>query len=119
MRTGAAIRCSASSSGTRRSDSSTACRGRVTATFAKRATPYPATISDALTPAFFESDRNASDWRSYLAANRLTGAPPAFTVVGEAIRTFLGPVLEAAAGRAVAPGRWEPGGPWRPAGGPA
>lgn len=85
----------------------------VAATFVKRGTPYPVTVDDALPTAFFGAARNAADWREYLAANGLRGAPSDFPVIGDEIRAFLGPVLEAAAGRGGTPGRWEPGGPWR------
>jgi hypothetical protein len=85
----------------------------IAATFAKRGTSLPASIDDALPGSFFESERSAASWRAYLSKNGLRATPSDFVVVGYTIRAFLGPVLEAAAGRGVTPGRWTPGGPWR------
>ena len=90
-----------------------ALTGAVVATFRKRGVEWPDSIEAALPMSFFEEPRIADLWRAYLAKNGLTAAPADFAAVGSSIRAFLGPVLEAAAGRGETPGRWEPGGPWR------
>jgi hypothetical protein len=85
----------------------------IRATFGTRpGIPLPEDTPVGLTPGFFEDPANAEQWRRYLDKNQLSEAPSDFKAVGIALRTFLGPVVVALAGRKVLEKSWHDG-MWR------
>lgn len=84
----------------------------VRATFARRATPFPAVTPVALQHGFLSESTRALQWRAFLRRGRLD-APPEVEDLTRVLRSFLLPVLESAAGRTEACGHWAVGGPWR------
>jgi predicted nucleotidyltransferase component of viral defense system len=85
----------------------------IAATFARRNTIVTAVQSTSLTPAFFSEEARATQWRAYLVRNQLPGAPADFTLVGETVTTFVGPVSNALAVGDEFTSSWDAGGPWR------
>lgn len=87
--------------------------GAVAATFERRRTAITPVQSTAVSTGFFSQEARATQWRTYLGRNGLPGAPADFTVVGETITAFLGPVSNALATDQDFTSSWEAGGPWR------
>lgn len=85
----------------------------IAACFARRGTPLQSVAPEPLTPAFYAQPELVSRWRSYLAASRPIGVPrSSFSVLGEEIIRFLGPVQLALTTSAGFVAKWAPGGPW-------
>lgn len=82
------------------------------ATFERRRTPVPTVRPIALTPAFAEVDGKLAQWAGFIRRNRLTAAPADLRAVIDAIASFIGPVLAAAANGESFAATWPPGGPW-------
>ena len=93
-------------------DGSTLARS-VAATFQRRHTEVPAGIPPSLTAAYFSSPTRNTEWRAYLKAGRLDGAPSDFASVGESLGMFANPVLNGIAMKEEFDRGWEGGGPWR------
>lgn len=87
--------------------------GAVSATFERRRTRFEAVVPAALTPRFYSDGGRAGQWRAYLRARSLPGAPADFDAVGERLRAFTGPVWDALANAARFGSTWAAGGPWR------
>jgi predicted nucleotidyltransferase component of viral defense system len=83
------------------------------ATFERRVTPMMADLPAALTTPFYAAGARRSAWQAYLSRNNLTGIPNDFTLVGELLGRFLGPVWQDLHSQVEAAGDWPPGGPWR------
>jgi len=67
----------------------------ITATFARRETPIPAELPDALTPAFAENNRKQSQWSAF--TENLTLDPGNLTDVTAMVAGFIMPHAIAAA----------------------
>ena len=85
----------------------------VSATFDQRRTAFSQVLPVALTPRFYAEPDRAEQWRQYLNANELPGAPFDFGVVGERLLAFFGEPWDAVARGFRFHGRWPEGGPWR------
>ncbi|MEJ7669740.1 MAG: nucleotidyl transferase AbiEii/AbiGii toxin family protein [Casimicrobiaceae bacterium] len=83
------------------------------ATFERRRTNIEEALPVALTPRFFSDEPRAAQWRTYLARDRLPGAPADFSAAGELLRAFLAPIWNALAAGNALESAWPPGGPWR------
>ncbi len=81
----------------------------VRATFRRRATSLTTALPTGLQPAFFEGGHERGEWRAFLTRTEISTAPADFRNVGESLRGFLGPLLEAAAGGAPLKGPWRRG----------
>lgn len=57
-------------------------------------------LPTGLQPAFFESGEKRGEWRAFLTRTEISTAPADFQNVGEALKGFLRPLLEATAGGA-------------------
>lgn len=81
--------------------------------FERRGTPWTPELPDVLGAAFYDDDAVQARWTAYRRAGGFRDSPPeALSVVGERIRSFLGPVREAIAADASFGGTWPAGGPW-------
>jgi len=81
--------------------------------FERRETPWTPELPDVLGVGFYDDGDVQSRWEAYLRAGDFRHSPPgAFHVVGERIRSFLGPVREAILADAPFEGSWPAGGPW-------
>lgn len=69
----------------------------ITATFSRRRTELAALQTTTLTPAFYSDAMRAVQWRAYLGRNNLPGAPADFSLTGEKLAAFLGPISRALA----------------------
>ena len=87
--------------------------GAIAATFERRRTAITPVQSTTLSSAFFSNDARATQWRTYLDRNGLSGAPADFTAVGATLAGFLNPVWNALASGQDFPRHWEPGVMWR------
>ncbi len=85
----------------------------ISATFRRRAMVPLLERPVALTPAFYQDEARALQWRRYLERGRFKDAPTDFAVVGESIQVFLGPPLRAVMESRVFVGVWPAGGPWQ------
>ena len=81
-------------------------------TFERRRTPVPTDPPFAFTPEFLDDATKRAQWQAFV---KRTSVRTDLTLaqVGERIREFLLPVLQAASAESSAVRRWEPGGPWR------
>jgi hypothetical protein len=81
-------------------------------TFERRRTPVPTDPPFAFMPDFLEDAGKRAQWQAFV---KRTGLHTDLTLaqVGEQIREFLLPVLQAASAESPAAHRWERGGPWR------
>jgi predicted nucleotidyltransferase component of viral defense system len=84
----------------------------VGATFRRRRTTIDSAFPAAFSTGFFEDDARSTQWRAYLSRNSLPGAPADFSIVGETIRNFLGPVWSSLAENATFSNTWQPEGSW-------
>ncbi len=92
--------------GARLSDAVAAC-------FARRNTPWATGTPPALTARFYEDAAMRSRWTGYLSAGAVQDAPPRdFTVIGERLMAFLGPVRDAVMANELLQDRWMPAGAW-------
>ena len=82
--------------------------------FDRRGTPWRTEIPEALTPAYY-SNPQVQDYRTaYGHRGGLFNAPPsAFEVVGDRIRSFLGPVRDSTLAGESFERNWPPRGPWQ------
>jgi predicted nucleotidyltransferase component of viral defense system len=83
-------------------------------TFARRRTPLGSDLPQALTPIFGADTDKQAQWRAFLRKNKLVDVPQELLTTTEAIAGFVGPVLAALRTGRILPGRWPPGGGWRP-----
>lgn len=67
----------------------------------------------ALSGAFYSDPARAAQWRSYIDRNQLPEAPADFTVIGQTISDFLGPVVTSLGSGQTFPSIWEVRGPWK------
>lgn len=84
----------------------------ITATFARRQTPLPATEPVALRAEFAEARDKQVQWAAFVRRNRLAGGDAQLATVVSRLRAFLWPVVVGLHGRSPMPGRWLAGGPW-------
>ena len=81
--------------------------------FERRGTPWTPELPDVLGAAFYDDDAVQARWAGYRSAGDFRAPPPeALGIVGERIRSFLGPVREALVADAWFDGCWPAGGPW-------
>jgi hypothetical protein len=64
----------------------------IAATFGRRQLSLPDGVPVGLTPAFYSDRERAAEWRRYLFRSALPDAPADFALVGNVLRTFLGPL---------------------------
>jgi predicted nucleotidyltransferase component of viral defense system len=86
--------------------------GAIRATFERRGTPLTESAPLVLTPGFLVAPERQTQWRAFLKRGRLV-APPDTARLADALRMFLGPVLQAAARGESFAETWLPGGPWK------
>lgn len=84
----------------------------IQATFERRRTPVPEATPPALTAGFYLDDARGQQWRSFLRKSSLPERR--FDEVGEQIRGFVGPPLDALRQKAPFELLWPAGGPWGP-----
>jgi hypothetical protein len=86
----------------------------IAATFKSRRTELPEPPSiDALSPRFFADATRAAQWRAFLQRNRLDVSSHDFVQVGERLREFVSPVLDALSKDLEFKLLWRPKGPWQ------
>lgn len=85
----------------------------IVSTFERRRTALPQPVPASLSPTFFDDPARAGQWRAYLNRSGLDGAPSDFTAVGESLRNFLWPLMQALADGGESSLTWQPEGPWR------
>ncbi len=91
-----------------------ALRDALSCCFARRGTDWSAETPAALTAGFYEAPAIASLWRAYHRRSQFRQAPPeSMAVVGDRLRSFLGPVRAAILAGAAFDRTWPAGGPWR------
>jgi hypothetical protein len=84
----------------------------VRATFERRGTPFPEREPLALTREFLVAPERQVQWRAFLRRSRLAGPTDAGDLA-DLLRSFLAPVLTAAATAESFAASWPAGGPWR------
>lgn len=84
----------------------------VSATFRRRQTEIEPGLPDGLRPAFFERAHQAGHWNAFVRRSWIDGAPEDFMQVGEELRTFLVPILDAVSRETPLEGKWQKGA-WR------
>lgn len=85
----------------------------VAACFERRASGWTASAPGALTAAFYEDEEIASRWRRYLTSGAVRIAPPSqFSVVGDRVGRFFGPLRDCMVAGETFDHAWPPGGPW-------
>ncbi len=87
----------------------------ITATFARRQTPLPASRPVALTAEFAGRPDVQLRWAAFLRRNRLVVGQSTFPMVIAALSDFLMPILTALSSGAVFDQAWPAGGPWHAA----
>jgi len=70
---------------------------QVSATFDHRGTTFPDSLPLALTEEFASSSDSQTQWKAFIRRNDVVGAPEQFGQVVQRLRTFLYPILQAAA----------------------
>lgn len=80
-------------------------------TFARRRTNVPP-VTVALSESFSIDQTKISQWKAFLAKNRLSLAPESLGDVVREISVFLGPVAKAIAAKEMFQAKWRPPGPW-------
>ncbi len=83
----------------------------IRATFDRRGTRLPAGRPLVLTREFLAAPERAAQWRAFLRRGRLSAEPDA-AALADKLYAFLGPPLDALAGKTPFAGTWPPGGPW-------
>jgi hypothetical protein len=86
----------------------------IAGSFANRRTPLPLTPPVALTPAFADDSVKRNQWRAFIVAGGIRGAPPDLREVVVAITAFLQPLIDAVNRGESFDKTWPPGGPWQP-----
>ncbi len=88
-------------------------RDAVASCFARRGVPWTSEPPPALTTALYTHTEMMKRWRGYVDGKNVMQPPPTtFTVIGDRIIDFLGPVREAALRDEPLRAVWQPGGPW-------
>ena len=88
-------------------------REAVDACFRRRETPWTADTPIVLTAAFYGDSVMHSRWSGYRKSSAVLAKPPEqFSVIGERVMEFLGPVRESIVAGAELRAHWSPGGPW-------
>jgi hypothetical protein len=82
-------------------------------TFARRRTPVPSSLAEALPPDFADRERQRQ-WVAYFKTNRLQSVPYELADVMREVGGLLDPVFHATHSRARFNARWDARGPWRP-----
>lgn len=85
----------------------------IRATFERRKTELPRSLSDTLGDAFLQDAGKRAQWAAFL---RRIGTGPRGLTLDEAVRiiqTFVGPPVEALAAGLTFDGTWPPSGPWQ------
>lgn len=82
--------------------------------FGRRGTPWRTEMPEALTPAYYSNLQVQDYWTAYGHRGGLFNPPPsAFEVVGDRIRSFLGPVRDSILAGESFEMNWPPKGPWQ------
>lgn len=82
--------------------------------FERRGTPWTIETPRPLTTAFYEITELADRWNFYRSAASILVPPPErFTVVGEQVISFLGPIRESIVSEEPLEQHWPAGGPWQ------
>ena len=82
--------------------------------FERRSTPWSTEIPEALTPAYYSNPQVQDYWTAYGQRGGLFNPPPStFEVVGDRIRSFLGPVRDSILAGESFETTWLPRGPWQ------
>lgn len=81
-------------------------------TFIRRSTPFPESDPLVLTRKFLTAPERQILWRAFLRRGRLQ-APPDAGEMADVLRSFLMPVISAAARGESLRANWPPGGPWQ------
>ncbi|MCY3664834.1 MAG: nucleotidyl transferase AbiEii/AbiGii toxin family protein [Gemmatimonadetes bacterium] len=90
-----------------------ALREAIHSCFERRKTPVFEETPVALTLAFYSDEVLNTRWRDYRYDAALLSAPPeSFTVIGERVQNFFGPVHESLVANSPFDLHWPPGGPW-------
>ncbi len=84
----------------------------VTATFHRRLTDIPQTVPTGLSDEFSNDEHKVTQWKAFLARSQLEGAEISLSQLINELRTFLMPVLDAAASAKDFDQSWVNGGPW-------
>jgi len=84
----------------------------VSATFRSRQTEIEPGLPDGLRPAFFERAQHAGHWNAFVRRSGIDGVPEDFMQLGNELRTFLAPVLDAVSKETPLEGKWREGA-WR------
>jgi len=82
------------------------------ATFNRRHTELPLTMPTGLSDEFANDEYKITQWTAFLARSQLEGAGVSLVQVINELRTFLMPVLDAAANSRDFADSWANGGPW-------
>jgi len=82
------------------------------ATFNRRHTELPLTMPTGLSDEFANDEYKITQWTAFLARSQLEGAGISLVQVINELRTFLMPVLDAAANSRDFADSWANGGPW-------
>jgi hypothetical protein len=83
----------------------------VRATFERRGTPLPVSEPLVLSRAFLAAPERQVQWRAFLRRGRLPG-PADAGELADALRAFLGPLLDACSRGDMFGHTWPAGGPW-------
>jgi hypothetical protein len=84
----------------------------VKATFRRRKTEVPSEPPIALTEEFGRDRAKNIQWNVFIRKGAANPETIGFSVALTALRGFLLPVMNAAAGKEATPGHWKAGGPW-------
>lgn len=84
----------------------------VSATFKRRRTDVPQAMPTGLSDEFSTDEQKSTQWKAFLARNRLDEGEIELAQVINELRAFLMPVLGAAANTESFAHSWVPGGPW-------
>lgn len=88
-------------------------RRAVVACFERRRVAWTPDAPDVLLESFYTVSDLLTRWRAYLRAGAFQTPPPAdFAVIGERVRTFLGPIRMSIVGGSKFARTWKPGGGW-------
>ena len=86
----------------------------ISATFARRGTPIPASAPLALTSEFAEDAGKQAEWQGFLKRNKMDPAESPLAATIEYLRGFLLPPLHSFAEDIRFTMRWQPGSQWQP-----
>jgi len=87
----------------------------IVACFDRRGVPWTPSVSEVLSPHFYDTPELRTRWQSYRTRTYPVVPPPAaFPDIGASIIDFLGPVIEAVLAARTFEASWPCGGPWEP-----